>query len=91
MQAQTVSRACAALSTLIALVFAVSPALAEPTCTASFQCDDGNPCTTDRLPVGSDYRPRVAATARHTHPAMKHAPPTGVMAPSARTPVSAKA
>jgi ribosomal protein S17 len=47
MRAQSVCRAGAALSILIALVLAVSPALAEPTCTASFQCDDGNPCTTD--------------------------------------------
>ncbi len=29
-----------------------------------------------------------AANARHTHPAMKHTPPIGVMAPSARTPVN---
>ena len=46
MRAQTVCRAGAALSILLALVFAVSRAVAEP-CSSSFQCDDGNPCTTD--------------------------------------------
>ena len=35
--------------------------------------------------------PPGAATASNTHPAMKHTPPSGVMAPRARTPDSAMA
>lgn len=44
-----------------------------------------------RVAIGVEavYRPLPTATASDTHPAMKHTPPNGVMAPSARTPVSA--
>ena len=37
------------------------------------------------------YVPFAAANARHTHPAMKHTPPIGVIAPTTRTPVNAMA
>ena len=40
------------------------------------------------LSLGIGRYPRIAATARHTHPASSARPPSGVTAPSHRAPVN---